>query len=98
MRAMKLTEEVRRELRGRAHRLKPCVLVGNAGVTPAVLKELEGALEHHELVKVRVRAADREGRDAAIDGLVAQTGATALARIGHVVVLYRPRPDAATAP
>jgi RNA-binding protein len=89
---MTLTEAQKRELRGRAHQLKPCVHVGTAGVTPAVLKELEMALDHHELVKVKVRAPDRDERSEWIGRLAAETHATSISRIGNVVVLYRPRP------
>jgi RNA-binding protein len=87
-----ITEAQRRELRGRAHRLKPCVHVGAGGVSAAVLRELETALDHHELVKVRVRARDRGERNAWIDALARETGAIGLSSIGNVAVLYRPRP------
>jgi len=90
---MKLTEVQRRHLRGRAHRLKPCVHVGMAGVTPAVLAEISGALGHHELLKVKIRAADRQVRDAAVSALVEQTKSTLVARIGNVAILYRPDPE-----
>lgn len=94
MTPVKLTEAQKRELRGRAHRLKPCVHVGAGGVSPAVLKEIDGALDHHELIKVKVRAPDRDERDAWIGALTRATGAVDVTRIGNVVVLYRPRPDA----
>lgn len=94
MTPVKLTEAQKRELRGRAHRLKPCAHVGAGGVSPAVLKEIDGALDRHELVKVRVRAADRDERDAWIGALTRETGAVGVSRIGNVVVLYRPRPHA----
>lgn len=90
---MKLTESQKRHLRGLAHSLRPCVLIGNAGVTPAVIAELGGALGHHELLKVRVRARSREARDAVMAALADATGAVLLHRIGNVAVLYRPDPD-----
>lgn len=86
---MKLTEPQKRYLRGLAHALKPCVNVGSAGVTPALLVELGNALSHHELLKVKIRASDRDKRDAAISALVEQTRATLVNRIGHVALLYR---------
>lgn len=92
---MELTEPQRRFLRGRAHHLRPCIHVGAAGVTPAVLAELGQALSHHELLKVRVRAADRAARDAAVAALVADSGAALISRVGHVAVLYRPDADGA---
>ncbi|MCC7258576.1 MAG: ribosome assembly RNA-binding protein YhbY [Gammaproteobacteria bacterium] len=87
---MNLSEHQRRFLRGLAHRLEPCVLVGSAGVTAAVVAEVDRALDHHELIKVRIRAPDRDSRDAAIESLVAEAQAMLVHRIGHVAVLYRP--------
>lgn len=89
----KLTEAQKRHLRGLAHALKPNLQVGNAGVTPSVIAELGHALDHHELLKVRVRMGDRGARDDAIAELVAATGAVLLSRVGNVAVLYRPKPD-----
>lgn len=90
---MELTESQKKHLRGLAHALRPCIHVGNAGVTPAVIAELGNALDHHELLKVKIRAADREARDTAVTELTASTGATLLQRIGNVAVLYRPAAD-----
>jgi len=87
---MRLTEAQKRHLRGMAHHLHPCVHVGQAGVTPALLAELDGALSHHELLKVRVRAGDREARDAMIGDLASRSGSTLVSRVGNVAVLYRP--------
>ncbi|MCC7329301.1 MAG: ribosome assembly RNA-binding protein YhbY [Gammaproteobacteria bacterium] len=87
---MQLTESQKRHLRGLAHHLNPCVHIGTAGLSPAVMTELDGALAHHELLKVRVRAADRETRDALITELASRSGSTLVTRIGNVAVLYRP--------
>lgn len=87
---MELTENQRRFLRGRAHDLKPIILIGNAGLTPAVTKETAHALEDHELIKVKGRGADREARDAMFADLAHQTGSALIHRIGHVAVLYKP--------
>lgn len=91
---MKLNESQKRHLRGLAHQLKPCVHVGNGGVSGGVLAELTQALEHHELLKVKIRAAEREERDAAVVALVERSGAVLVSRIGNVAVLYKPNPDA----
>jgi RNA-binding protein len=89
---MKAEEAEKRRLRGLAHALKPCIHVGNAGVTDAVMRELAIALDHHELLKVRIRATDRSGRDAAIAAMIERSGAQLVSRIGNVAVLYRKRP------
>ena len=89
MAAMALTEKQLRFLRGKAHALRPVVMLGNKGLTDNVVAETRQALHVHELIKVRVRAADRAGRDAALVELVARTECTLVTRIGHVAVLYR---------
>jgi len=86
---MSLTDSQRRHLRGLAHSLKPVVLVGDKGASEALIRELDLSLAHHELLKVRVKAADREDRDALVERLCAATGAELVQRIGHVAVLYR---------
>jgi RNA-binding protein len=88
---MQLTERQKKFLRRHAHSLKPVVSAGDKGITPAVLAEIENALEHHELIKVSVRIGDRDARDTAIDNLINTTGAMLVSRVGHIAALYRPR-------
>ena len=86
---MSLSQAERKFLRGRGHALKPVVIVGGAGLTDAVLTQLEGALSHHELVKVSLRIGNRERRDALLDELLDRSKATLLQRIGNMALLYR---------
>ncbi|MBS0383505.1 MAG: ribosome assembly RNA-binding protein YhbY [Proteobacteria bacterium] len=86
---MSLNSSQIRYLRGLAHPLKPVLLLGGKGVTPGVLKELEQALDDHELIKVRLSGADRAARSAEIEKLVASSRAEAVQSIGHIAVLYR---------
>ena len=88
---MTLAENQLRFLRGRAHPLKPVVMIGQHGLTDAVVAETERALADHELIKVRVRGAGRGARDAMLAELAARTRAEPVTRIGHVAVLYRRR-------
>ncbi len=90
---MPLTEKQRRHLKGLAHPLKPVILLGNAGLTAAVVSETDRALLDHELIKVRLPGLDRSARDAALAQLAQRTASTMVTRIGHVAVLYRPHPD-----
>lgn len=90
MSGMALTERQLRFLRGKAHALKPVVMLGNKGLTDNVVAETVQALRDHELIKVRVRAGGREQRDALLAQLVARSECTLVTRIGHVAVLYRP--------
>jgi RNA-binding protein len=79
-------------MRAKAHSLKPVVITGQNGVTPAVLNEIDLALEHHELIKVRVNAADREDRKTMIQQICTDSSAELIQAIGHVVTLYRKTP------
>lgn len=88
-----LTSAQTRFLRGQAHDLKAMLQVGDKGVTDALVAETDLALEHHELIKVKVAAPDREAREAMIGQLSERTDAAVVQRIGHTVVIYRPSKD-----
>ena len=90
--ATTLTNRERAHLKARAHALEPVVHIGNSGVTDALVAEVERALTAHELIKVKVGTDDRAGRAAIGDEICARTGATAVHRVGKVVILWRPRP------
>ncbi len=90
---MALNNNQRRFLRGLSHDLHPLVTVAERGLAPSVLKEIEVALSHHELIKIRISAADRDAKAVLIDTLVEQTGAELVQKIGHVVSIYRPHAD-----
>jgi RNA-binding protein len=90
---MELSERQRKYLRGLAHSLEPIIRVGQHGVTDSVIAETARALHDHELVKVKIRGADRTERDASFDTLATRTESTLVHRIGHVGVLYRARND-----
>jgi RNA-binding protein len=81
----------KRYLRTLAHNLKPVILVGAKGVTPAMLAELKNALEHHELIKVKIAAGDRDERDAWVAEIVKGAGAALIQRVGNVATMFRPR-------
>src|SRR5678815_109532 len=87
-----LTNKERAHLKARAHALEPVLHVGHAGVTDALVAEVERALTAHELIKVKVGTDDRADRVAIGDELCARTGAVAVHRVGKVVILWRPRP------
>lgn len=88
-----LTPAQNRFLRGQAHGLKAMLQLGGKGLTDAVVAEIDNALEHHELIKVKIAAEDRETRDGVIAALIERSGAALVQRIGHVAVLYRPGKD-----
>jgi RNA-binding protein len=87
---MPLSDFHRRHLRKLAHHLKPVVIVGNAGLTENVLTEIDGALAHHELIKVKINAADKTERQTIIDKICEHTAADWVLSIGHIAAFYRP--------
>jgi len=84
-----LTTKQKSYLRALAHERKVIVQVGRAGITPAVIGEIDTALAHHELVKVKL-AGDRDQRAAMTDEICALTGGQPVQNIGRVAVIYRP--------
>jgi RNA-binding protein len=88
---MDLTNSQRKFLRGLTHDLEPVVTVADKGLTENVRAELVLALEHHELIKVKVRA-EREQRKAWISEIAEFTGAQLVHQIGQVACYYRRHP------
>lgn len=89
-----LTGYQKKYLRGVAHKLKPVVMVGQKGATPALFKSVEAALMAHELIKVRfVETREREQKSRIITEISAKTGCEIAGTIGHTAILYRPHPD-----
>ncbi len=87
-----LTAEGKRALRAQAHHLKPVVLIGQHGVSDAVIAEIDVALTAHELVKVRFRGAERTAREADIQRVCETLGCEFVSGIGGTAVLWRARP------
>jgi RNA-binding protein len=88
-----VTPDQRRKLRARAHALDPVVMIGNAGMSGAVLHEIERALQSHELIKIRVAGAERDGREQMLDAVCRATGAEPVQHIGKILVIHRENPD-----
>jgi RNA-binding protein len=86
---LNLTVTERQQLKARAHSLNPTVLVGNAGLTPAVLDEIAHTLQHHDLIKIRV-AGEREEREAMLQQICDTLDAAPVQHIGKILVVYRP--------
>ena len=87
---LSLSVSQRLELKGRAHALKPIVIIGNAGLTPAVLDEIERSLKSHDLLKIRVMNDDRDAREAMLQEICETLKAGAVQHIGKMLVVYRP--------
>lgn len=90
---MSLSEIQKRQLRKLGHNLKPVVMIGANGLTDAICTETDLSLAHHELLKIKVNAGDRETRDAMIQELCQRCHAELIQRVGHIALVYRRNPE-----
>lgn len=90
---LSLTVSERLALKGRAHALSPTVIIGNAGLTEAVLKEIALTLKTHELIKIRVMGGDRALRETMLEAICTQLDAAAVQHIGKILAIYKPNPE-----
>lgn len=89
----KLTKKQQKFLKGVAHNINPMIIIGANGVTDSLMKELDGTLEHHELLKIKMAAAEREDRKAIVEFILKETGAELVQSIGKTCVIYRKSQD-----
>ena len=87
------TSPQRRELRARAHILHPVVMIGDAGLTTAVLNEINKNLNRHELIKIRVFADEHAVRSQLLGEICMTLHAAPVQHIGKILVAYRPLPE-----
>jgi RNA-binding protein len=92
MPAILLTPAERKVHRALAHHLDPVVMIGNDGLTPAIVRETDQALKAHGLIKVRVLGDDRQAREAIYQELAETLNAAPIQHIGKLLVLWRPKP------
>ncbi len=86
---MNLNKKQIQHLKGLAHSLKPVVLLGNNGLTEAVVAEIDFALNHHELIKIKVPSEDKETKVLIVEAICRETKATKIQVIGKTLILYR---------
>lgn len=78
-----------KHLRQLAHDIKPIIIVGNKGLTENVIEEIKIALDHHELIKVRINVGDRNDRVPMIEKITDECSAEIVITVGHIVGLYK---------
>lgn len=93
MTAIQLSPAQRKEKRAEAHHLSPVVMIGSDGLTPAVSKETDAALNAHGLIKIRVFSDERATREAIFTALANELSAAPIQHIGKLLVLWRPMPE-----
>ncbi|MBB6084912.1 YhbY family RNA-binding protein [Castellaniella defragrans] len=89
---LELTSQQRSALRAAAHPLHPVVLIGDRGLTAAVLEEIDRTLAAHELIKIRVAGAERDARDAMLAEICETLSCAAVHHLGKTLIIYRPDP------
>ena len=84
-----LTPIQRRFLRAQAHHLQPIIMIGNAGLSAAVKKEIDLGLRHHELIKIKISGDDRAAREKMLTEICDELAAAPVQNIGKTLIVYR---------
>jgi len=92
---MGLTSAQTKRLRAEGHRLKlkPVVIIGQKGLSDNLHAEIDGALDHHELIKMRIPGLEKAGKRELCLGICTRHNAQLIQSIGNVIVIYRSNPD-----
>ena len=84
-----MDKNIAKALKQKAHHLKPVIIVGQKSLSDLVMNEINVALDHHELIKIRVNADDRGQRNQMIQEICRKTGSELIQRVGHIAAVYR---------
>jgi RNA-binding protein len=90
---MNLNKKQIQHLRGVAHDLKPVVLLGNNGLTEGVVAEIDHALNHHELIKIKIPTDDKEIKSLIVEAICRETQAIKIQVIGKTLIVFRQSPE-----
>lgn len=86
---MTLETKFKQQLKAAAHKLKPVVMIGSNGLTPAIINEINRALNDHELIKIKIAGEDREQRKATVAEICQANHAELVQVIGRILIIYR---------
>ncbi len=94
LKKMPLSSQQIRILKAESHRLKlkPVVMIGQHGLSENVINELEQSLAHHELIKVRIPALEKNEKKELVNTICQKLNSESVQTIGHVTVLFRQNP------
>ena len=87
----------RRALKAKAHELTPVVMIGDHGLTPAIIREVDRNLKAHELIKVRAFSDERDMRSKWLDEICDALNAAPVQHIGKIFIIWRHSPEMAAA-
>ncbi len=86
---MSITKAQQGFLRSKAHHLKPVIWIGQSGITESIIAEIETALDHHELIKIKLRVGDKVLKNKTIEDICLASHALNIQSIGNIVSIYR---------
>lgn len=87
---LELTPAQRKHLKALAHKLNPVVMIGNSGLSEAVLKEIQRSLTAHELIKIRVLNDDRNEREQWLQAICSELDCAPVQHLGKLLLVYKP--------
>lgn len=87
---MALTSAYKQQLKAIGHRLSPIITIADNGLTDNIGREIERALDNHEVIKIRISIADRDMRREVAEKIAMQHSAELIQRIGSTALLFRP--------
>tara|TARA_B100000378_G_scaffold86632_1_gene68474 strand:- start:619 stop:915 length:297 start_codon:yes stop_codon:yes gene_type:complete len=76
-------------LRKLGHQLKPVIFIGNSGLSESVLTELSSTINHHELIKVKIKASNRIIRNQIVDEICKKISTQLVTQIGGIALIYK---------
>ncbi len=84
-----------KQLRAAAHRnkIKAIVTIGMKGLTESVMEEIKSALNHHELLKIKIPALEKDEKKALVDNICTKTASQKIQTIGHTLIIYKLNKD-----
>lgn len=88
---MALNPKQKQFLKAQAHSLNPVVMLGNDGLSEAVIKEIASSIDHHELIKVKLNAG--EGRKDQAQSAADAVNAELIATIGRIAILFKQKKE-----
>ena len=86
---MEISNARKKELRTIGHNLNPIIMIAEKGVTEAIEKEIERALEDHELIKIKININDPALRKEWAADICEKHRATLVQSIGKTALILR---------
>ena len=89
---MKIKQSEKKALKAAGHNLKPVITIGMNGLSESLLSEFEKTIDHHELIKIRIRISDKSSRKELIKELCDKSKSQVVSTVGSTAVVFRKNP------